>query len=80
MNICNQFTLKIKCLFFYCFVILGSNVYSQSILFSENNNGNWDLYSVDLNNEAINRVTKDSLKDFQSDYCSVNNKIVFDTV
>jgi len=75
----NQFTLKNNVLLFYSIVFLSCSVHSQRVLFSENNNGNWDLYSIDLNNGAINRVTKDSLKDFQSDYCSVNNKIVFDS-
>lgn len=54
--------------------------YPQSVLFSENSNGNWDLYSVDLTNgKAIRRITKDTLKDFQSDYCNCKNKIVFDS-
>jgi TolB protein len=65
----------------FCFFIFTSySVYSQSVLFSENNNGNWDLFSIDLTKgEVIHRVTNDSLKDFQSDYCSCKNKIVFDS-
>lgn len=69
-----------KQLLFCFFIITSYCVHSQSVLFSENNNGNWDLFSINLaKGEVINRVTKDSLKDFQSDYCSCKNKIVFDS-
>ena len=54
--------------------------YSQSVIFSKKNyNSNWDLYSIDLNTGVIDRITKDSLRDFQSDYCGYQNKIVFDS-
>lgn len=49
------------------------------VLYAELNDTNWDIYSISLENKAISRITKDSLKDFQSDYCSSRNSIVFDS-
>ncbi len=42
-------------------------------------NNNWDIYSRDLSSGLIQRITQDSLKDFQTDYCTSKNIIVFDS-
>ena len=68
-----------KHLIFYFFVLVNNCIYSQSVFYSQNNNSNWDLYTIDLNNGVVNRITKDSLKDFQSDHCGCQNRIVFDS-
>jgi len=52
---------------------------AQTVLFSENINNNWDIYSINPINGEVDRITKDSFKDFQSDYCISNNNIVFDS-
>ena len=68
-----------KYLLFYILIFTSNSSYSQSVLFSENTNNNWDIYSMELSSGIIQRITQDSLRDFQSDYCSSKNTIVFDS-
>ncbi|TJY37765.1 TolB family protein [Pontimicrobium aquaticum] len=60
-------------------VLLTNNLFSQKVIYSELNNNNWDLYSLSTENGIIKRITKDSLKDFQSDYSNVHGNIIFDS-
>tara|TARA_R110002073_G_scaffold108336_5_gene243462 strand:- start:34661 stop:35509 length:849 start_codon:yes stop_codon:yes gene_type:complete len=70
---------SIKYLSFTILFLLASNLYSQNILYAELKNKNWDIYSFSLKNGITKRMTKNSLKDFQSDYSNAQNKIVFDS-
>ncbi|MFI1772726.1 MBL fold metallo-hydrolase [Thalassobellus citreus] len=55
------------------------NLFAPKILYSELKDNNWDIYSITTESKTINRITNDSLKDFQSDYSKINNSIVFDS-
>lgn len=56
-----------------------NSVYSQKVLYAELVNNNWDIYSISIENGKTNRITIDSNKDFQSDYSSIQESIVFDS-
>ena len=59
--------------------LLTNSVYSQKVLYAELVNNNWDVYSISIEDGKTNRVTIDSLKDFQSDYSNIQESIVFDS-
>jgi Tol biopolymer transport system component len=59
--------------------LLTNNVIGQTVLYSELRNNNWDIYSISTENGITNRITKNSLKDFQADYSTIQGSIVFDS-
>jgi Tol biopolymer transport system component len=54
-------------------------LYGQTVLFSEKVNDNWDLYLTVVEDGSLQRITTDSLRDFQSDFTKVHQAIVFDS-
>jgi Tol biopolymer transport system component len=53
--------------------------FGQSILFSQNVSDNWDIYLLDAKENSVERLTKNSKRDFQADFSARTKLIIFDS-
>ena len=60
-------------------LLLSTGLFSQTIIYSEFKNANWDLYAISPNGKSVEQITQDPQRDFQSDYSIVHHKLVFDS-
>ncbi len=76
INIYHQFRNNLLIAIFYLFTV---PVHSQKIIYSELQNGNWDLVLHDLNEDTRKVLYSSPEKDFQSDYSVATERFIFDS-